>query len=418
MKLARDFDWLLLLMAVLLCVMGFMLIYSVFQVAGEDGAEHPSSVLFKKQLLWFCFGVIAMLAGFSIHFRYFEALAFISYALALLLLIAAALFNKGSQTQRWLILGPVQIQPSEFAKVALLFAWARVLTGHKGGSHRFHHLMVVILLFLAPFLLVLKGPDLGTAIILFVLMLAVLYWRGFKVLYIFYLMSPVITCVLIVYGEQVIDSAWPLGIYIVMLFIIAYAAYARRASLIESIALVAGNLAIGIAFPAVWDSLKQYQQNRIMNFLDPGSDKLGAGWQVIQSKIAIGSGGIAGKGYLEGTQKALEFIPAQHTDFIFSVLGEEIGFIGAAVMLLLFSVLIYRAIGIAVKAKSEFASTVCLGIAVYFFIHVFINISMTTGMAPVTGIPLPFLSYGGSSLVVSMFMTGVLLNCSVRWFEY
>jgi rod shape determining protein RodA len=415
MKLARDFDWVLLLIMIMLCLIGFMLIYSVSHPYDGDPRIPSANTHFKKQLLWFCFGLIAMLFGFIVPFRYYEALAFVFYALSILLLIIVIFLDTGSQTQRWLILGPVQIQPSEFTKIALLFVWARVLAGHKSNPNRVKNLMMVVALFLLPFLLVLKEPDLGTAIIMFVLMLAVLYWRGFRVLHIFFLLSPIMTGILIVYGEQVVKSPWPFGIYIVLIFIIAYL---RRSALFESVSLVLANLGIGIALPTVWDKLKLYQQARILNFLDPGADKLGAGWQVIQSKIAIGSGGITGKGYLAGTQKALAFIPAQHTDFIFSVLGEEIGFIGAIMVLTLFGVLIYRAISIAAKCKSEFASTVCIGIAVYFLFQVFINVGMTTGIAPVTGLPLPFLSYGGSSLVVSMFMVGMLLNCSVRWYEY
>lgn len=416
MKLARDFDWVLLLMALLLCIVGFMLIYSVSHYTHEDDSlEQSVHPYFQKQLLWFCFGCIALLIGFLVPFRYYEALAFVFYALSIVFLVIVMFVDSGAQTQRWLVLGPIQIQPSEFAKIALLFVWARVLSGQKNNQDRVKNLMIVFALFLAPFLLVLKEPDLGTAIIMFVLMLAVLYWRGFRVLHIFFIVSPVITTILIVYGEQVVKSSWPFGIYIVLIFMIAYL---RRAHLMESVSLVLANLGVGIALPAVWDKLKPYQQARILNFLDPDADKLGAGWQVIQSKIAIGSGGITGKGYLAGTQKALAFIPAQHTDFVFSVLGEEIGFIGAMMVLTLFGVLIYRAMSIATKSKSEFASTVCIGIAVYFFFQVFVNIGMTTGIAPVTGLPLPFLSYGGSSLVVSMFMVGMLLNCSVRWYEY
>lgn len=416
MKLARDFDWVLLLMTVLLCVIGFLLIYSVSHTpSSNELGTHTGSSYFQKQLLWFCFGIISLLVGFLVPFRYYEALAWVLYVLGIMLLIVVMFVNSGAQTQRWLVLGPIQIQPSEFAKIALLFVWARVLSGQRGGHGRFKNLLIVFVLFLVPFLLVLKEPDLGTAIIMFVLMLAVLFWRGFRVLHIFFIVSPIITTLLIVYGEQVIKSPWPFGIYIVAIFMIAYL---RRSHLVESVSLVLANLGVGLALPMVWDKLKIYQQNRILNFLDPDADRLGAGWQVIQSKIAIGSGGIVGKGYLAGTQKALAFIPAQHTDFIFSVLGEEIGFIGAMLVLGLFGVLLYRAVSIAAKCKSEFASTVCIGIAVYFFFQVFVNIGMTTGIAPVTGLPLPFISYGGSSLVVSMFMVGMLLNCSVRWYEY
>jgi rod shape determining protein RodA len=156
----------------------------------------------------------------------------------------------------------------------------------------------------------------------------------------------------------------------------------------------------------------------VTNFLAPDSDRLGAGWQVLQSKIAIGSGGFGGKGYLEGSQKALDYLPAKHTDFIFSVLGEELGFVGALAILFVFGVLIVRALIAAQKMKSEFAATLCVGIASYFAFQLFVSIGMTTGIAPVAGIPLPFISYGGSSMLVSCFLIGLLLNCTARWSEY
>jgi rod shape determining protein RodA len=224
-----------------------------------------------------------------------------------------------------------------------------------------------------------------------------------------------VACLLIIQSEEISDNPWPFGVFIVIIFVLAYL---RRSNPLESISLVAANLGVGLILPIVWDRLKGYQQLRILNFLEPETDKLGVGWQVFQSKIAIGSGGIAGKGYLEGTQKALEFLPAKHTDFVFSVLGEEMGFVGAILVLMIFGILVSRALAVAAKAKSQFASTVCVGIAAYFFFQVFFNVAMTTGMAPVTGIPIPFLSYGGSSLVVSCFFVGFLLNCSVRWYEY
>jgi rod shape determining protein RodA len=243
----------------------------------------------------------------------------------------------------------------------------------------------------------------------------VLFWRGFRGLHILFLFSPIVSSILIIYGENVTHNPWPFGIFIVLILIVAYL---RRAFLVESISLVVANVGIGLFLPALWAHLKPYQQRRVTNFLDPDSDKLGAGWQVIQSKIAIGSGGFGGKGYLEGTQKALEYLPAKHTDFIFSVLGEELGFVGAFAVLVLFAILITRALMIAQKTKSEFAATLCVGIASYFAFQVFVNIGMTTGIAPVAGIPLPFVSYGGSSMLVSCFLVGLLLNCAVRWGEY
>lgn len=415
MRGGRDFDTLVLIATGLLCAIGLSLVYSVFHPGQTGSVEGESSIYFSRQLLWMGFGVIALLIGYATPFRYFEALAYVSYFFCLVLLVLVLFIGSGA-AERWIEIGPVRIQPSEFAKIALLLVWGRVLTGQR-GYNRPSKILPVLGLLIVPFLLVLKQPDLGTAIVFFVMLLPVLYWRGVKGHLVFYTLSPFVAGLLIIYGEELgtTRNPWPFGIYIVLIFVVAWI---RRSNLQENILLVGANLGVGLFLPIVWGNLKAYQQRRLLNFLDPEVDKLSAGWQVFQSKIAIGSGGLTGKGYLEGTQKALEFLPAKHTDFIFSVLGEEMGFAGALFVLFLFAVLIYRALVIAAKAKSEFASTVCLGIAGYFFFQVVTNVAMTVGMAPVTGIPLPFLSYGGSSLVVSCFFVGFLLNCSVRWYEY
>lgn len=417
MRTARDFDWMIALAVLLLCIIGLALIYSVYYSTQDEYTTDEGFIFFKKQLLWLLFGFISMLIGFAIPFRYFETLAWVFYALCVILLVVVLFIGSGQQTRRWIPIGPISLQPSEFMKITLLFVWARILSGYSKNPQRLKRLLLVLASCGIPFLLVLKEPDLGTAIILFVMMMPILYWRGFKGLHVLFVLSPIISGILILYGEFIAQQykTLPFGIYIV---VILYVAYRRRAYLLESILLVAANLGVGLILPALWENLKIYQQQRVLSFLNPGSDKLGAGWQVFQSKIAIGSGGLTGKGYLEGTQKALEFLPAKHTDFVFSVLGEELGFLGAIVVLGLFFVLIVKALLLADKCRSEFASTVCVGIAAYFFFQVVINIAMTVGMAPVTGIPLPFLSYGGSSLVVSYFLGGFLLNCSVRWFEY
>jgi rod shape determining protein RodA len=417
LRAGRDFDWVLFIITLILCLVGLAMIYSVFQPASDEYGGSANMMYFNRQLMWLVVGMAAMFLGFVVPFRFYESLAYVAYALCVLLLIVVLFMPNGRETQRWLVLGPVRMQPSEFTKIALLFVWARVLAGHRGDPYRVKNILSVLALLVVPFLLVLKQPDLGTAIVLMGLLFPVLYWRGVKGIHILYVLSPIVSALLVIYGENVPDksNAWPFGIFIVIIFVVAYL---RRAYLVESIALIVANLGVGLTVPLVWNQLKPYQQDRIVLFLDPGRDKLGAGWQVIQSKIAIGSGGFNGKGYLEGTQKALEFLPARHTDFVFSVLGEELGFIGAALALVLFGALIIQALSIAQKTKSEFASTVCVGIAAYFFIQVLVNVGMTTGMAPVTGIPLPFISYGGSSLVASCFMIGFLLNCSVRWYEY
>jgi rod shape determining protein RodA len=309
----------------------------------------------------------------------------------------------------------MQLQPSELTKVAVILVWARLLSSHRANPNALRTLVPVLLSFIVPFFMVLKQPDLGTAMVFVGILLPVLYWRGLRGLHILFLLSPIVSSVLVIYGEDVTRNAWPFGIFIVTILIVAYW---RRSFLVESISLVVANLGIGVALPYLWQHLKPYQQKRVTNFLAPDSDRLGSGWQVLQSKIAIGSGGFSGKGYLEGSQKALDYLPAKHTDFIFSVLGEELGFVGALAILFVFGVLIVRALVVAQKMKSEFAATLCVGIASYFAFQLFVSIGMTTGIAPVAGIPLPFISYGGTSMLVSCFLIGLLLNCTARWSEY
>ncbi len=415
MRAGRDFDWVIVMVAGLLSMIGLAVVYSVSQSVGEVSAVAMHGTHFARQLLWLGVGALTMLIAFAVPFRMFESLAFTSYAVCLIMLVVVLMLPARGETQRWFIVGPLAIQPSEFTKVAVVLVWARVLSTHRADPNKMRTLIPIFFLFAVPFLLVLKQPDLGTAMVFAGILLPVLFWRGFRGLHILFLLSPLVSSVLIIYGENVTHNPWPFGIFIVLILIVAYL---RRAFLVESISLVVANVGIGLFLPALWNHLKPYQQRRVTNFLDPDSDKLGAGWQVIQSKIAIGSGGFDGKGYLEGTQKALEYLPAKHTDFIFSVLGEELGFVGALGVLVLFAILITRALMIAQKTKSEFASTLCVGIAAYFAFQVFVNIGMTAGIAPVAGIPLPFVSYGGSSMLVSCFLVGLLLNCAVRWSEY
>ncbi len=415
MRTGRDFDWVIVLCAGLLSLIGLAVVFSVSQSVGEVSAVAMHGTHFTRQLLWLGVGALTMLVAFAVPFRMFESLAFASYVVCLVMLVVVLILPSRGETQRWFIVGPLAIQPSEFTKVAVILVWARVLSTHRADPNRMRTLIPIFFLFTVPFLLVLKQPDLGTAMVFAGILMPVLFWRGFRGLHILFLLSPLVSSVLIIYGENVTHNPWPFGIFIVVILVVAYL---RRAYLVESVSLVVANVGIGLFLPSLWNHLKPYQQRRVTNFLDPDSDKLGSGWQVIQSKIAIGSGGFHGKGYLEGTQKALEYLPAKHTDFIFSVLGEELGFIGAMGILVLFAILITRALMIAQKTKSEFASTLCVGIASYFAFQVFVNIGMTAGIAPVAGIPLPFVSYGGSSMLVSCFLVGLLLNCAVRWSEY
>jgi rod shape determining protein RodA len=203
--------------------------------------------------------------------------------------------------------------------------------------------------------------------------------------------------------------------FILILLVMLYRA---RPRFLTTAAIFLTNFAVGIITPILWRGLHEYQQKRILVFLDPGRDPLGAGYQVIQSKVALGSGGILGKGFLQGTQTKLAFLPAQHTDFIFSAFGEQFGFLGSLLLLALFLLFLVRGLRAAQMTRNRFASLVALGATAVFCFHIFVNVGVAVGIMPVTGLPLPFMSYGGSSMITNMVLVGLLLNVRYRWQEY
>jgi len=239
MTRGRDFDSLLLVTSSLLIILGLSLIYSVFHPHENGFSSEMNYMFFNRQLIWVCFGVVAMLVGSVVPFRYFEALAYVIYITCLILLVAV-LFTSGTQAaQRWISVGPMRLQPSEFMKIALLFVWGRVLSGHFTVDERLRKILIAMGLSLAPFLLVLKQPDLGTAIVFLLMLLPILYWRGLKGRQIFFLLSPIVACLLIIRSEEISRNPWPFGVFIVIIFVVAYL---RRSNLLESISLVAANL--------------------------------------------------------------------------------------------------------------------------------------------------------------------------------
>jgi rod shape determining protein RodA len=217
------------------------------------------------------------------------------------------------------------------------------------------------------------------------------------------------------YGQQTWDSTIPWVLYLIALLAIVFFS---RMYMLRSLMLVGANVLTGLSIALIWERLRPYQQERIVSFLRPTeADLLGSGYQALQSKVAIGSGGLLGKGYLQGSQKGLAFLPERHTDFIFSVVGEEFGLFGALLVLALFALLLHRALRVAVMARRPFASLLAVGVATYFCFQAFVNIGITVGLLPVTGLPLPFISKGGSSMLASSIMMGLLLNVSARWSE-
>ena len=251
-----------------------------------------------------------------------------------------------------------------------------------------------------PWLLIMAQPDLGTGIVFVGIFFAMLFWSGISWRLLLLLASPVVSLIL-----TVSTKLWGAWFLLLLALVIWYKPY-----LWEGVFLVAANVVMGVLAPILWERLEPYQQNRLRVFLDPSVDPRRSGYHVIQSQVAIGSGGWFGKGYTQGTQKRLAFLPEQHTDFIFSVLGEELGFLGVVVALMLFLTLFLRIIKIAERANDSFSSLVAFGLLASWFVHVIVNVSMTLNLMPITGIPLPFFSYGGSFMLASWLAIGVLVR--------
>jgi len=399
----EDFDFKLFVTALLLSLIGVLLIFS---------AKHASlneQNLFLRQLFWLFLSLITAGIIFIIPLRFHEIFSYLYYLLALFLL--GALFFIGTTrlgATRWFELGGITFQPSEWAKIATIFALARYITYSKRSFYSVLWIGTVIVMGFVPLLLVLRQPDLGTSLVFLAIVLSMLYWAKVPLLFIFLIFSPLISLVA--------GFHWlPWGIFF---FLLIYLLYRLRPVFLFSIGVLVLNLAFGILTPLLWNRLHDYQKLRVLVFLDPNRDPLGAGYQIIQSKVAIGSGGIWGKGFLHGSQTKLAFLPMQHTDFVFSVVGEEFGLIGSLVFLALFFFLIFRGLSIASKSRNSFNSYVAFGLTSIFAFQGIVNLGMSMGLLPVTGIPFPLVSYGGSSLLMSWVSMGLLLAIHYKWTEY
>ncbi len=401
----RQLDWWLVFAVCALAILGLTLVYSA---TSHPGSPHPG--FHWRQLTWFGIGALCAWGVTAMHYRAYDTLAWFGYAISivLLLLVLTPLGVEVYGAKRWLGIGSVRFQPSEIAKLWTILVLARHLDQKRIDLTRVRNWIVPSIIVLIPMGLVMKEPDLATSLSFFVFFVAMMFWAGMPLSSLLLALSPVI----FVASFFLFRTEWPFALLFVPLVL-----WARpRAPML--IALVVVNLAVGIALPHIWNGLEPYQRGRIETFLDPEADPTGAGYQVIQSQIAIGSGGTLGRGYLEGTQKGLSFLPQKHTDFIFSVLGEELGFWGTSLALLLFGVVCFRGLWIAQTARNAFGSLIAVGVVSVFFYHVLVNVLMTLGWAPVAGVPLPLLSYGGTSLVMNCLQIGILLNVGMRRQEY
>ncbi|MBU2499052.1 MAG: rod shape-determining protein RodA [Proteobacteria bacterium] len=362
-RLLQNFDWILLLLLLLIAIVSVLNLYSATYPIGSEGGSR----IFVKQIYWFLIGfaVLVMMTTFDYH--HLETLAYPAYLVSVvLLLLVFFVGDVRSGSQRWLSLGGISFQPSELLKITLVITLARFFNEHSQvNQYRLRDLWQPFLFIALPCLLIAKEPDLGTALTIAIVCFSMILFAKVK---------------------------WQ---SLLILFLVTLS-----------------------AAPFVWTNLKEYQQKRVLTFLSPDMDPLGAGYHINQSKIAIGSGLFGGKGYLKGTQTRLHFLPEQHTDFAFSVLAEEWGFVGSSILLLLYLLLMLWGINIARNSRDRFGSLIALGIVAIIFWQLVINVSMTTGLLPVVGIPFIMLSYGGSSIVSTMAGMGLLMSISMRRFMF
>ncbi|MCA9732880.1 MAG: rod shape-determining protein RodA [Deferribacteres bacterium] len=386
-----------------LLVIGLLIIYSATHGENLDINQN-----FSKQAVWILIGWLLLALVTMLPFKVYHEMAFPAYIFSILLLIAVLFWGSGAGVKRWFAFGPFRFQPAEIAKIATLLFLAKYAADSKRNFKSFRDIAVAFAIVGLPTLLIMKQPDLGTALVFVAMVLPILFWAGLSLFTVFLLIAPIIT----------LASAFTFfSFFIAMVFIIGVMVVSGRGPkvIIPNFIL---NIGVGIVTPILWNQLHNYQKSRILTFIGLEQDPRGLGYQVLQSKVAIGSGGMWGKGWMEGTQTQLRFLPEQHTDFIFSVLGEEFGFLGVLIVLVLFFLLLWRALNIAQSSKNVFASLVVIGASTIIAFHVIVNTGMTVGIMPVTGLPLPFLSYGGSSLLTSTLLVGLILNAGRRRFQY
>ena len=356
-RLLTNFEWLVPLLAIGVCGLGMLTVYSA--TYNPSAGTSPLAI---RQLVWFSAGIAGMFGMLAFDYRRLERHAYLVYAVVLLLVLLVPLVGQvGGGSRRWLRLGPVTIQPSEFIKLAMMLVCARHFSLTPPARLGLREAALPLGLAAVPAALILLQPDLGSALLLVLVTITMLVMGGVQIRWLALLASPVV-----------------------------------------------------VLAPLLWPSLKEYQQKRILTFLDPGQDPLGAGYHVIQSKIAVGSGMLWGRGFLQGTQNHLSFLPEQHTDFIFSVFSEEWGFAGALLLLALYVALLLRGSWIAARSRNRFGALLVLGVFTIFFWQVVVNVGMVTGLMPVVGIPLPLFSYGGSSMLCLLIGIGLVMNVSMR----
>ena len=409
-QIIRNMDYMLMVAVIFLMAVGIVMIHSVSSV---ENIEY--SGLWEMQILWAIISLLAMALVVPVSMKFIYAFSYFFYGLGILLLVLTMFYGTaGGGSERWLNIGTVRFQPSEFMKIATILALARFLSDKKHRPTSYTRCIIPFLIVGIPLVMVQQQPDLGTALVFGAIVFPMLYWSGLDVVKLFFFIAPVLSAFL---TASFIPFVNPL-IWVVFMFVIMAILYYARYS-IRGMGLVLGtNIFAGIATPTVFNHLDSYQQKRITTVFNPEGDPLGSGYQIINSRIALGSGGMFGKGIGGGRYTELGFLPHAHTDFIFSVIGEELGFFGSIVILGILLLIICRIIMIASELKNPFMSIAAVGIATVFAFHMFVNVGMVIGIMPVTGLPLPFLSYGGSSCLSNALMIGLIINFKVHRHEF
>lgn len=397
MKLTEKKDWFFAVSLFLLLLSGLLCVYS---------ASGDQKSLFYHQVVFVIAGLIVFYAASVFPLRFLEESVPFVYGVTLILLVLTIFFG-GGPAGRWLQIGPLNIQASEIAKVCVIMLTARWLPALRresviGG--------VPLYLLTAGILtaLTLLQPDLGTAVSIIMMIFGMIYWAGFGFNWIFLFLSPLFAAV-----SSINFVAW-----LIFTGILCFILYRSRVRVRRWVFFLVMTSTIAAVTPSAWGLLRPYQQVRLTTFLNPEADPYGAGWNVIQSKVAVGSGGVTGQGFLNGSQNELAFLPARHTDFVFSVWAEEWGFTGSLFLLLLYAVLAWRILEGARRSLNPFNSMIGAGTAVFIIIHVIVNVGMTLGMMPVTGLPLPLITYGGSHIITEMLLLGLSFNVIRNWRSY
>ncbi len=397
----NDAPWKILFSSLFLSFIGLVALNSISH-QNTTFIQNP----FYKQLFFL------FIALFSFSFSFFtpkyiiHKYAYIIFGLGVFIVILPFFGKAHAGTYRWLDIGlPFNFQPSEFAKIFTVIALARYLSDNNLKIKKFSSIVIPIIIAMFPAVIVLNQPDLGTSLVMLSIIFPMLYWAGARPFYLFLLVAPILS--ILTAFNVVLFSMWA--------FIMGIVIFYARPKIIAGVCYFFGNIFFGLFARPIWEMLNPYQQNRVLTFIYPEKDPLGAAYQIIQSKTAIGSGGFFGKGWGQGTQTHLKFLPVQESDFILSVIGEELGFVFIAVILITFGYLLNTIIRYSFLSKDKFSSLILIGLASILLAHIFVNTAMTVGLIPVKGLPLPFISAGGTFLITSYLMIGLIMRFSIHY---